>query len=202
MFFLPQYSRARVGKLWLLGLLRICAVSLIIGNTNFESHLSQVLSQVKKNSFLFIIRPILPKKTSLHYYNLNFIFKILFFLFIYKWLYINSILNFAPWSTKPKMLSGPLWEKFANPYCTVLFVLLLHFTNLGERQGEWAINLRYVFFFFFSLVWSKDILLITIIWVYYVYFFSFYFWFTSISCGHKYKDSLKTMSKICFSPWL
>lgn len=28
------------------------------------------------------------------------------------------------------------------------------------------------------------------------FFFSFYFWFTSISCGHKYKDSLKTMSKI------
>lgn len=144
MFFLPQYSRARVGKLWLLGLLRIFAGSLIIGNTSFESHLSQVLSQVKKNSILFIIKPILPKKTSLNNYNLNFIFKILFFLFIYKCLYISSILNFASWSTKPKMLSDPLWEKFANPYWTVLFVLLLHFTNLGERQWEWAINLRYV----------------------------------------------------------
>ena len=152
---LPQYFRASVGKLGLLGLLRISAISLIIGNTNFESHLSQLLSQIKglpgclpvqetpelrvrslgrgdpleqgmahssilawkipwaeepdgyspwgykeldmtehackhtsqiKRTVLFIIRSILPKKKK-HFYcycNLNFIVKILFFLFIYK----------------------------------------------------------------------------------------------------------------------
>ena len=180
---LPQYFRASVGKLGILGLLRIFAVSLIIGNTNFESHLSLVFipnkrasqvpasagnaraegsisrsgdpleqgmahssilaqkipwaeepdgyspwgckeldmtehackrtSQIKKNcSFLYQIY--ITKKNTYCYSNLNFIIKILFFLFIYKCLY--NILNFAPWSTNPKIFFiWPSMEKVCQP---------------------------------------------------------------------------------------
>ena len=47
---LPQYFRARVGTLGVLGLLRIFAISLIIGNTNVEPYLSLVFIPKKRAS--------------------------------------------------------------------------------------------------------------------------------------------------------